>query len=78
MRDYGMVSPRFWIGETGRKLRKLPDAQRVAMYLLTAPMADMTGVFYCPVATILNDVGAPCEPFAYPSKGLSTPSEGAI
>ena len=41
MRDYGMVSPRFWIGETGRKLRKLPDAQRVAMYLLTAPMADM-------------------------------------
>lgn len=78
MRDYGMVSPRFWIGETGRKLRKLPDAQRVAMYLLTAPMADMTGVFYCPVATILNDVGAPCEPPAYPSKGLSTPSEGAL
>ena len=78
MRDYGMVSPRFWIGETGRKLRKLPDAQRVAMYLLTAPMADMTGVFYCPVATILNDVGAPCEPLAYPSKGLSTPSEGAL
>lgn len=78
MRDYGMVSPRFWIGETGRKLRKLPDAQRVAMYLLTAPMADMTGVFYCPVATILNDVGAPCEPLAYPSKGLSTPSEGDL
>lgn len=78
MRDYGMVSPRFWIGETGRKLRKLPDAQRVAMYLLTAPMADMTGVFYCPVAIILNDVGAPCEPPAYPSKGLSTPSEGAL
>lgn len=78
MRDYGMVSPRFWIGETGRKLRKLPDAQRVAMYLLTAPMADMTGVFYCPVATILNDVGAPCEPLAYPSKGLSTSSEGAL
>ena len=78
MRDYGMVSPRFWIGETGRKLRKFPDAQRIAMYLLTAPMADMTGVFYCPVATILNDVGAPCEPLAYPSKGLSTPSEGAL
>ena len=38
----------------------------------------MTGVFYCPVATILNDVGAPCEPLAYPSKGLSTPSEGAL
>ena len=44
MRDYGIVSPRFWIGETGRKLRKLPDAQRIAMYLLTAPMAEMTGM----------------------------------
>ena len=88
MRDYGIVSPRFWIGETGRKLRKLPDAQRIAMYLLTAPMAEMTGVFYCPVATILNDVGAPCEPleaplkglergYEGPSKGLPSPSEGA-
>ena len=67
MRDYGKVSPRFWIGETGRKLRKMPDAQRIAMYLMTAPMAEMTGVFYCPIATILNDVGAPCE-------GLDSPA----
>lgn len=77
MRDYGIVSPRFWIGETGRKLRKLPDAQRIAMYLLTAPMAEMTGVFYCPVATILNDVGAPCEPLEAPLKGLERGYEGA-
>lgn len=77
MRDYGIVSPRFWIGETGRKLRKLPDAQRIAMYLLTAPMAEMTGVFYCPVATILNDVGAPCEPLESPLKGLERGCEGA-
>lgn len=77
MRDYGMVSPRFWIGETGRKLRKFPDAQRIAMYLLTAPMADMTGVFYCPVATILNDVGEPCEPSESPLKGFERGFEGA-
>lgn len=77
MRDYGIISPRFWIGETGRKLRKLPDAQRIAMYLLTAPMAEMTGVFYCPVATILNDVGAPCEPLEAPLKGLERGYEGA-
>lgn len=77
MRDYGMVSPRFWIGETGRKLRKFPDAQRIAMYLLTAPMADMTGVFYCPVATILNDVGEPCEPSEAPLKGFERGFEGA-
>ena len=73
MRDYGKVSPRFWIGETGRKLRKMPDAQRIAMYLMTAPMAEMTGVFYCPIATILNDVGAPCEGL---QRGYEGPSEG--
>lgn len=71
MRDYGKVSPRFWIGETGRKLRKMPDAQRIAMYLMTAPMAEMTGVFYCPIATILNDVGAPCEELHIESEGSS-------
>ena len=75
MRDYGKVSPRFWIGETGRKLRKMPDAQRIAMYLMTAPMAEMTGVFYCPIATILNDVGAPYEGLA---RVHEDPSEGHL
>lgn len=82
MRDYGKVSPRFWIGETGRKLRKMPDAQRIAMYLMTAPMAEMTGVFYCPIATILNDVGAPCEGLQRgpegASEGLARVHEGSL
>lgn len=69
MRDYGIVSPRFWIGETGRKLRSMPYAQRVAMYLLTAPASEMTGVYYCPVATILNDVGLPSESLARDHEG---------
>ena len=69
MRDYGIVSPRFWIGETGRKLRTMPYAQRVAMYLLTAPASEMTGVYYCPVATILNDVGLPSESLARDHEG---------
>lgn len=73
MRDYGIVSPRFWIGDTGRQLRKHPYAQRVAMYLLTAPGSDMTGVFYCPVAMILNDVGSPFED---PSKGYELALKG--
>lgn len=41
------------------------------MYLMTAPMAEMTGVFYCPIATILNDVGAPCEELHIESEGSS-------
>ena len=41
------------------------------MYLMTAPMAEMTGVFYCPIATILNDVGAPFEELHIESEGSS-------
>lgn len=70
MREYGNVSPMFWIGETGRQLRKNPDAQRVALYLMTAPSSEMTGVFYCPLSAILNDVGH----FYL----LGSPSEGAL
>lgn len=61
MRTYGVVSPRFWIGRTGRELRKHPYAQRIAMYFISAPLSEMTGVFYCPLSTILNDVGSPTE-----------------
>ena len=70
MRDYGQVSPMFWIGETGRALRKNPDAQRVALYFMTAPSSEMTGVFYCPLLSILNDVG-----YFYL---LGSPSEGSL
>lgn len=74
MREYGVVSPMFWIGETGRALRKNPDAQRVAIYLMTAPSSEMTGVFYCPLSSILNDVGI----FETPYKTLTSSSEGAL
>ena len=33
MRDYGQVTPAFWIGETGKKLRGDVNAQVLAMYL---------------------------------------------
>lgn len=74
MREYGVVSPMFWIGETGRALRKNPNAQRVAIYLMTAPSSEMTGVFYCPLSSILNDVGV----FEAPLEPLISPSEGAL
>ena len=67
MRDYGIVSPRFWIGSTGKELRKHPYAQRVALYLMSAPSSEMTGVYYCPITSILFEVGSP---FDAPSKGL--------
>lgn len=38
MRDYGKVSPQFWIGKTGKEIReKGHEALIVSMYLLTNP-----------------------------------------
>ncbi len=57
MRDYTRISPQFWTGETGRALRKNPDAQRLAFYLLSCPSANMIGVFYVATPTICHEVG---------------------
>lgn len=61
MRDYGKVAPSFWIGSTGKALRGDPQAQLVALYLMTGPHSSMTGVFYCPLIYIANETGIPLE-----------------
>lgn len=61
MRDYGKVSPLFWVGKTGKALRGKPEAQVVAFYLITSPHAEMTGVFYCPVMYIAHETGMTLE-----------------
>lgn len=57
MRNFGVISPKFWIGQTGRKLRGKPIAQLIALYLVSAPGSNMYGVFYCSLASIVNDIG---------------------
>lgn len=57
MRDYGIVSPKFWIGETGKRLRKDPGAQVLALYLMTSPHATMTGVYHCPMLYMAHETG---------------------
>lgn len=57
MRDYGVVSPKFWIGETGKQLRGDNVAQLIALYLMTSPHAAMTGVYHCPLFYISHDTG---------------------
>ena len=68
MRDYGSVAPEFWTGDTGRALRGHPEAQIVALYLVTAPLSNMIGVFLCPITSIAHDTGLPIEGA---SKGLA-------
>ena len=68
MRDYGKVSPQFWIGQTGKKLRaEGMEAQLVAMYLMTNPHTNMLGLYYCPVMFIAHETGLGIEGA---SKGL--------
>ena len=59
MRNYGQITPQFWIGSTGRRLRGSPDAQLLALYLITCPAAQMTGIYYCPIETMVLETGMP-------------------
>jgi hypothetical protein len=61
MRDYGIVSPRFWIGETGKALRGNTEAQVLALYLMTSPHATMTGVYHCPILYMGHETGLGIE-----------------
>lgn len=56
-RDYARVSSRFWTGETGRKLRKHPDAQRLAAYLITSPGSNMIGLYYLALPIAAHETG---------------------
>lgn len=58
MRDYGKVAPQFWIGRTGKLLRKSgAEAQIVALYLMTNPHANMLGMYYIAMNSIAHETG---------------------
>lgn len=67
MRDYGTVSPKFWTQGTGKALRGNPEAQIVALYLMTSPHSNMIGVFHLPLLYIAHETGLTMEGA---SKGL--------
>lgn len=71
MRDYAKVSPRFWLGETGKELRKAgAEAQVVAFYLMTSPHANMLGLYYLPVLYLAH------ENRAWSGRGFEGASKG--
>ncbi|AVR10283.1 hypothetical protein [Burkholderia thailandensis] len=68
MRDYSRVSPKFWIGDTGKKLKKAgAEAVVVGLYLMTSPHSNMLGLFYQPELLIAHETGLGIEGA---SKGL--------
>jgi hypothetical protein len=62
MRDYSKVSPQFWIGSTGKKLReKGMETQLVSLYLMTCSHANMLGMYYLPKIYISHECGISLE-----------------
>lgn len=62
MRDYAKVSPQFWMGKSGRELRKAgPEAQVVALYLMTSTHANMLGLYYLPILFMSHETGLTFE-----------------
>lgn len=61
MRDYAQISPRFWTGETGKKLRGHLEAQVVAMYLMSAPGSHMIGMYTLEIPTLCHHIGLSLE-----------------
>lgn len=58
MRKFVMVSPAFWMGQTGRDLRNAgAAAQLLALYMLSNPLANYTGLYRLPIIYIANDLG---------------------
>lgn len=76
MRAYFKVSPQFWLGQTGRELRKLdPECTVVAMYLMTCPHANSLGLYYIPLPYIAHETGSTLEEA---SKALASLSEAGF
>ncbi|WP_052747388.1 conserved phage C-terminal domain-containing protein [Burkholderia gladioli] len=68
MRDYARVLPKFWIGDTGKKVKKSgAEATVVCLYLMTSPHSNMLGLFYQPELLIAHETGLG---FEGASKGL--------
>lgn len=57
--NYGVVTPQFWRGETGKALRGQPTAQVLALYLMSCGSANMLGAYYLQIETVQAETGLP-------------------
>lgn len=57
MREYGIVSSRFWNRGSGKALRGKPQAQVLALYLMTCGDSSMIGIYPIGLPTIAHETG---------------------
>lgn len=62
-RDFAMIMPSFWTGESGKRLRGKPWAQILALYLMSCDQTCMTGLFKIAPSTICKETGIPLGEF---------------
>jgi len=62
------IRGRFWNGETGRALRGYPEAQVVALYLISCESSHGSGLYRLAIPTLAHEIGIPLEGA---SKGLA-------
>lgn len=68
MREYAKLAPKFWTGETGKRIKKAgPEGVVVAVYLMSSPHSNMIGIFHQPVMYMAYETGLSIEGA---SKGL--------
>lgn len=61
MRDYARIAPTFWTRGSGKRLRGCPEAQVVALYLMSSPSTNMVGIFHLALPTLLHETGLTAE-----------------
>jgi hypothetical protein len=72
MSCYRKIVSTFWTGETGRSLRAAgPEAQLVALYLLTCQASHMSGLYYVAMPTISHETGLSMDAVAQALRCLS-------
>lgn len=76
MRDYGKISPQFWVGKTGKAIKAGgPESVVVAMYLMSSPHSNMIGMYYLPMIYLAHETGLGIEGA---SKGLARALEAGF
>jgi hypothetical protein len=62
MREFSKLYSQFWIGRTGKQIRRFGlECQIVALYLLSAPTANPLGLYYLPKQAIAHETGLDLE-----------------